>query len=105
MNRVCGLLDEQKAQDVVALDVKGQSSVTDYYVIASGLSAPHLKAIFNDLQVALKTEGVPCYRRSGEPEGGWMVLDYVDVIIHVFLPEQRSYYALEALWDQATRVA
>jgi ribosome-associated protein len=93
------LLDDKKAQNTVLLDVRGQSTVTDYYLITTGLSAPHLKAMFNDLQVALKKLGVTCHRKSGEPEGGWMVLDYFDVIIHIFLPEQRQYYALESLWD------
>lgn len=82
------------------IDVRGRSTVTDYFMIATGLSVPHLKAMFTDLQVKLKTGGGPCYRRSGEAEGGWMVLDYVTVIIHLFLPEQRRYYALETLWGQ-----
>ena len=82
------------------IDVRGRSSVTDYYVIATGLSVPHLKAMFTDLQVELKGTGAHCHRRSGEAEGGWMVIDYVDVIIHLFLPEQRQYYALETLWAQ-----
>ncbi len=99
-------LDDKKARDTVLLDVREHSSVTDYYLITTGLSAPHLKAIFSDLQVELKkTLGVTCYRKSGEPEGGWMVLDYFDLIIHVFLPEQREYYALETLWDQVPRVS
>jgi len=97
-------LDDKKAQDIVLLDVHGQSTVTDYYLIATGLSAPHLKALFNDLQVELKKKGMNCHRKSGEPEGGWMVLDYFDVIIHIFLPEQRTYYALEALWEPVPEV-
>ncbi len=67
-------------------------------VIVSGLSSPHLKALYNDLQVELKKLGSTCYRRAGDPEGGWMVLDYVDVVIHIFLPESREFYALEELW-------
>jgi ribosome-associated protein len=92
-------LTEKKAQDIVVVDVREQSNLTDYYVVASGLSAPHLKAIQNDVQVSLKNNyGVVSHRRCGAPDGGWMVLDYFDVIIHVLLPESREYYALEELW-------
>ena len=98
MNTIQTLLDEKKAESITVIDVRERSSVTDFYVIATGLSVPHLKAMFNDLQVDLKAAGAHCHRRSGEAEGGWVVLDYVDVIIHLFLPEQRQYYALESLW-------
>lgn len=99
------ILDARKAQEIVTLDVRDSSSVTDYYVITSGMSPPHLKALYGELQQQLKRRGVECYRRSGQPEAGWMVLDYVDVIIHIFLPETRAFYAIESLWDQAPRVA
>lgn len=78
--------------------------VTDYYLVASGSSAPHLKALVNEVLQELKHMGVPCYRKSGVPEAGWLVLDYLDVIIHVFLPETRRYYAVEELWAQSPRV-
>jgi len=68
------------------------------------MSAPHLKALFGDIQHQLKKEGVMCYRSSGMPEGGWMVLDYVDVIIHIFDPEAREFYDIESLWDKAIRI-
>jgi ribosome-associated protein len=92
-------LEAKKAQDIVVVDVREQSNLTDFYVVASGLSAPHLKAIQNDIQVELKNKhGIVSHRRCGAPDGGWMVLDYFDVIIHVLLPETREYYALEELW-------
>jgi len=97
-------MDEKKAQDIVIIDVRKESAITDFYVIASGMSSPHLKALIGDLKHQLKQENVQCYRCSGEPEGGWMVLDYVDVITHVFSPEAREYYDIESLWDQAPRV-
>lgn len=96
-------LEAKKAQNIVTVDVREKSNVTDYYIVASGLSAPHLKAIQNDIQVTLKNEyGVVPHRRCGQPDGGWMVLDYFDVIIHVLLPETREFYALEELWAQAS---
>jgi ribosome-associated protein len=61
--------------------------------------------MFNDLQHTLKQEGVFAFRKSGTPESGWMVLDYIDVVIHIFLSEIRDYYALEDLWPEAPRLA
>jgi ribosome-associated protein len=98
------LLDEKKAENIVLLDVRKMSSVTDYYVVATGGSAPHLKALFSDLQHELKRKGILCYRRSGAPESGWVVMDYVDVVIHVFSAETRQYYAIEELWAPARKV-
>ncbi len=84
---------------MIALDVKGRSTVTDTIIVASGTSQPHIRALYDDIQRQLKQDGVACYRRSGDMEGGWMVLDYVSVIVHLFLPEIREYYDLEALWE------
>jgi ribosome-associated protein len=80
--------------------VRGRSSVTDFYVVATGNSSPHLKALYNGVDTALKHEGSPSYRKSGDPEGGWVVLDYLDVIVHVLTRQAREYYALEALWQK-----
>jgi len=102
--RIREILEDKKAQNTVVLDVREDSTITDYYVITSGMSAPHLKALFGDIQHQLKQEGVQCYRRAGTPEAGWMVLDYVDVITHIFVPETREFYAIESLWEQAPRI-
>jgi ribosome-associated protein len=93
-------LDELKGEKIRTMDVRRRSPVTDYYVIATGTSAPHLKALYNGVDAAMKEKGVHCYRKAGIPEGGWMVLDYVDVIVHVFTKEAREYYALETLWGK-----
>lgn len=98
------MLEDKKAQDTVVLDVREDSTITDFYVVTSGMSSPHVKALFGDIQHQLKQEGVQCYRRAGTPEAGWMVLDYVDVIIHIFVPETREFYAIESLWEQAPRI-
>ncbi len=102
--RAAGMLEEKKAADVVVLDVRGRSGITDFILLASGTSQPHLKAMFNDLQRGLKQEGQRAFRRTGGPEGGWLVLDYVDVVIHMLLPETRRYYAIEDLWPDAPRL-
>ena len=97
------ILLDKKGENIALLDVRGISGVTDYYLIVSGGSPPHLKAMFRQVLEDLKEAGVPCYRKAGTPEAGWMVIDYVDVIIHIFLPEARSYYAIESLWARAPR--
>ena len=70
-------------------------------MIATGLSGPHLRAMYDSVQRVLKDEGSTCYRRAGNPDGGWMVLDYVNVVIHVFSEAARRYYEIETLWAKA----
>ena len=94
----------KKAEDLLILDVRELSGVTDYYIVASGASPPQLKAMFSEVLVSLKKEGMNCYRRSGDMESGWLVLDYVDVVIHILSAEARRYYAIEDLWAQAPRL-
>ena len=84
-------LVDAKAQDVKVYDVRSVSGLTDFFVVATGSAAPHLKAL-------VKALGKKAYRVSGDPESGWIVSDYIDVVVHVFSPEARAYYALEKLW-------
>ncbi len=102
--RMRTILEEKKAGDIVILDVRKQTDLADYFVIATGTSNPHLKAMNEQLIVDLKHDGIPCYRHAGAPEGGWLAIDYVDVLVHLFLESQRAYYALEDLWTGATKV-
>lgn len=94
-------LADKKAVDVKAYDVRGISGLTDAFVVATGTAAPHLKALVAGVQAAMRDAGVNSYRTSGEPQSGWIVVDYVDLVVHVFSPEARAYYALERLWDVA----
>ncbi len=94
----------KKAAGLLILDVRTISPVTDYYVIASGATAPQLKAMANAVHREFKNAGVHHFRRSGMPEDGWVVLDYVDVVIHIFLQEVRDYYAIEELWADAPQI-
>lgn len=87
-----------KGTDVRIYDVRAKSSLTDYFVVATGTAAPHLKALVAATQAAMKEAGSPSFRTSGDPESGWIVVDYIDVVVHVFSPEARAYYALERLW-------
>lgn len=80
------------------------STAADYYVIATGASAPQLKALADEVGRRLKEQGVRCHRRAGTPARQWMVLDYIEVVVHLFSPDARAYYALERLWNDAARV-
>lgn len=93
-------LEDRKGADVKVYDVRGNSSLADFFVVATGTAAPHLKALVAETQAAMKAQGVSSYRTSGDPESGWIVVDYVDVVVHVFSPEARAYYALEKIWAQ-----
>ena len=91
-------LEDRKGIDVKIYDVRGKSALTDFFVVATGSAAPQLKARVAESQATMKSAGVMSYRTSGDPESGWIVVDYIDVVVHVFSPEARAYYALEKLW-------
>lgn len=91
-------LEDCKGADVKVYDVRGKSPLTDFFVVATGAAAPHLKALAAAVQGAMKESSVASHRTSGDPESGWIVVDYIDVVVHVFSSEARQYYALEKLW-------
>jgi len=92
-------LERCKGENVKTYDVRGKSALSDFVVVATGAAAPHLKALVAESQAAMKSAGTMSYRTSGDPESGWIVVDYIDVVVHVFSPEARAYYALEKLWE------
>ncbi len=94
----------KQAEDVVILDVRDLIVITDYFVIASGSSDRQVRTLHEEVEKALKAVGVRPVRREGTTEGRWVLLDYVDVVVHVFADEQRDYYDLERLWRDAPRV-
>jgi ribosome-associated protein len=95
---------DKKAEDVAVLDVRGISTVADYLVVCSGTSEPHLKAIADEILRRLKELGHRPHGREGYPPSRWIVMDYTDVLIHIFHPELRQRYGLEELWSDAKRV-
>jgi ribosome-associated protein len=97
--------DNKKAEDIVILDVRELSSVTDYFVIASGTSEPHLRAIVDEITDKLRDEWRLRPRAvDGTYRTAWVVLDYFDVIVHVMRQDMRDRYNLESLWGDAPRV-
>ena len=95
------VLESKKGHDIVILDVRGTSTLTDFFVIASGSNPPHIKAMFNEVEHMFKKDGLMCHRKVGNHDSGWMVLDYIDVVIHIMIDETREYYAIEELWEAA----
>lgn len=100
----CRALDDKKAEDLKVLDVSGVSTITDYFVIASGTSEPHLRALLNELAHVLKEHGVDVLSKDVSSDSGWNVVDAFDIIIHLFLPETRDYYRLDSLWKDGKEV-
>lgn len=92
---------EKKALDLRVLDLQGISGVADFFLICSGTSTTQLESIVEAVRYTLKGEGVRLRHSEGTPESGWLLLDYGDVVMHVFLDETREFYALERLWGDA----
>ena len=102
---ICRVLDDKKAGDLQVLDVSGQSSITDYMVIATGRSNRQVVAIADHLAERLKAEGHGYIPVEGKQGGDWVLVDAGDVVVHVFRPEPRSFYALEKMWAMESEAA
>jgi len=98
-------LADRKAVDAVVLDLRGLSSATDYFVIASGTSDAHVRGMAEHLMTALAPLGIAPHHVEGLVQGRWVLLDYVDFVVHVFHPQQRTFYQLERLWGDAPVIA
>jgi ribosome-associated protein len=102
----CGRLAlEKKARDVVVLELVGLTDMTDFFVLTSGSSERHVKTIADAVEQGMKAHGVLPLSTEGYDEGRWVVIDYGDVVVHVFLDELRELYDLESLWIEAKRQA
>jgi ribosome-associated protein len=95
---------DTKAQDVVLLDLRGVSDMTDFFIIASGTSDTHARAIGEHVMEGMKKEGSPAHHVEGLERGRWVLLDFVDFVVHVFHPTLRNFYQLERLWADAEQV-
>jgi ribosome-associated protein len=95
---------DTKAEDLVVLDVRGLSSFTDYFIIMSGRSSRHVQGLAETMEKAMRSKRVSSAKAEGIQEGMWVLLDFADVVVHIFYHEQRSFYDLEGLWHDAPRV-
>lgn len=100
----CEALDNKKAECIQVLDVRGISSVTDFMIICTGTSQPHLKALRAEVEKTLKDSGIKTLGADFSQESGWMVVDCFDFMVHIFTQEMREAYGLEKLWKDAACV-
>ena len=97
---IANALEEKKGEDILLLDLKGIASFTDYFIICNGTTERMLNALADTLLKDLRKEIKQKGRKEGEAHEGWLIVDYGDVIVHLFSPDQRDYYRLEELWNE-----
>jgi ribosome-associated protein len=107
LGAIVGYAEDKKAIDVVELDLRGVLGYTDYFLVCSGNTGRQAKAIHDGILEGLKHEHDTLPRRvEGSADGGWILMDYLDVVVHIFTPETREFYRLEQLWGEVpARVA
>lgn len=98
------IASDKKASDVLLLDIRDITTIADYFVICNGSNTRQIQAIAESLQEELKKQGAQLLYREGVADTGWILLDFGDVIIHIFGPKEREYYRLERLWSEAKTV-
>lgn len=101
---ICKLLDEKKAKDITIVNIEGLTIIADKFVICSARSNTQVKALVDIVDEGMSKEGYEPLRVEGKQEGRWAVLDYGDVIVHIFYEETRKLYSLEQLWSDGTNV-
>ncbi len=95
---------ERHCSDITVLDLRGKSPATDYFVIATGTSDRQMRTVADEISEAARERGLQRFGRAGYEQARWILLDYVDVVIHIFDSEYRDYYDLELLWGDAERL-
>jgi ribosome-associated protein len=102
--RIAAIADAKKAEEIVALDMRRLVSYTDFLVICTARNERQAKAVYDDVYAALKREDMLPENVEGERRASWVLMDYLDCVLHVFVPEARDYYRLENLWGEAPRL-
>ena len=97
---VVKILDTNKAQDIVSIDLKDKSSMADYMIIASGTSSRHIQSLSEQVLEKLKDNGIKDSKIEGKESGEWKLVDGIDLIVHIFHPEKRKFYELEKIWSE-----
>lgn len=102
--KICKVLSDKKGQDIIRIDVRDKSSLADYFIIASGRSTTQTRALAEYVEEEMDKLGVMPTRREGVKDGRWAVVDYGDVIVHIFNDETRLFYHLEKLWGSEENI-
>ena len=101
-NQIETILDNNKAKNIVSINLKKKSYIADYMIIASGTSSRHLQSLSENLITELKKIGIYNCRMEGKESKDWKLVDAIDIIIHIFHPEKREFYDLEKMWSEPT---
>ena len=101
---ICKIIDDKKGKDIVLMEVGKLASFADYFVIATGNSIKHTAALADEVEKRLSEKDISLSHKEGHREGSWILLDYLDVVIHIFTEEQRSFYDIERIWKGAKYV-
>jgi ribosome-associated protein len=97
-NKIMNILEDKKARDLNSIDISRVTTLADYFVICSGTSSTHIKALVDEVEEKMKEAGVSCRHVEGYDTARWVLVDYGDVVVHVFHEEERSFYNLERVW-------
>ena len=98
VDKVFGILGEKKAKNIESIDISKISSLADYFIICSGTSSTHIKALSDELEDKMSELGLNCFHKEGYVSARWILLDYGEIVVHIFHEEDRSFYNLERLW-------
>lgn len=102
--KIKAILDDKKAVNVEAIEIAQKTILADYFIVASGTSVTHVKALADEVAFQLKEkEGLMPKRVEGESTARWILMDYGDVVVHIFHPEERDFYSIEKLWQASRR--
>ena len=102
--KILQILDNKKGYDIKVIDVQEKTILADKFIIVSGTSNTHVKALCDNVEEDLKKEGIAPRRIEGYSEGRWILMDYSEVIVHIFHPEERETYNLEDLWENVSKI-
>ena len=98
------IANDRHCRDIVVLDLRGLSPATDYFVIATGTSERQMRTVADEVSEAAREQGMQRFGRAGYEQARWILLDFVDIVVHIFSSESRGYYDLELLWGDAERI-
>jgi ribosome-associated protein len=104
LKKIVKTLDTKKAEDIEVIGIKDLTIIADYFVIATGTSTTHTKSLADEVEFQLKEAGVSPSRTEGYNGSSWILLDYSDIVVHIFYKETREYYSLERLWSDGEKV-
>jgi len=104
LEKICKILSSKKAEDIICIDISKKTSIADYFVIASGKNITHIRTLGEFLIEKLEKEDIRPLRNEGLREGQWGVIDYGDIIVHIFDQKTRSLYKLDKLWESGNNL-